>query len=294
MNSGIVSNLKVDSGTAPTGLLENRQDNRLGRSGQHSTAQNKRVSGFFLRHRGTNFLRNLLDMAQVQLPITQAGCTDTHKGNIGLQHCRDRVDCGVKPTGPIPLGDKLIHARLDDGASPAFYHLHLSRIHVYTNDAMAHGSEARGRHRTDVTQTKYTNREAHSPAPIPRPANSAAAPFSTAQLAQSSRRGSSSSQYNNTGLTTPGGHTHRPLPAPKSSLDDRHLLTLFSITYSGSARIPPLPVTGRVNVPASPQPRHGNMDSWLPDGKECGRASAGCVGKRFARGSVRGFQSGSI
>jgi hypothetical protein len=50
----------------------------------------------------------------------------------------------VKPAGPVALGDKLIHARLDDGTAPAFHHLYFGRIHVHTDDAVALGSETRG------------------------------------------------------------------------------------------------------------------------------------------------------
>src|ERR1035437_7079619 len=78
----IVGNGKIGSSTPTARLLKNRPNHQLSGPRQHRAAQNEDMWGFFLLQRGANFPRNLLDMAQVELAIAQAGSADTHKRNV--------------------------------------------------------------------------------------------------------------------------------------------------------------------------------------------------------------------
>jgi hypothetical protein len=52
----------------------------------------------------------------------------------------------MQPASPMPFAHEFVHLGFNDGAAPAFDHLHLGRIHIDADNTVPQGGKARRGH----------------------------------------------------------------------------------------------------------------------------------------------------
>ena len=120
---------------------------------------------FFLADGGADFPGNVLDVAEVELAIFQAGRSDADERDFGIKHGCRGVGGRVQQAGAARFGDHFTHARFDDRGPAGMHHLNFGAAYVDAYDFVAHGGKAGGRYGPDISQPKNANgqAQAHSP-----------------------------------------------------------------------------------------------------------------------------------
>lgn len=112
----------------------------------------------------SDFLADALDVGQVQAAVRRARRSDADERNVGafdrFFRCRRRSQA----SGGNHLGDQLVHARLDDGATAVVDDFDFGRIDIDADDFMPFLGETSRRDATDVAKSEHT--QSHSLIPL--------------------------------------------------------------------------------------------------------------------------------
>ena len=93
---GVVADGEILATFLAAFLFEDGKHHGLGGSGQYRAAQNKNVRRFFLPDGGADFAGNVLDVAEIELAIFQAGRSDADERDFGIQHGCGRIGGGMQ------------------------------------------------------------------------------------------------------------------------------------------------------------------------------------------------------
>src|SRR5271167_1434201 len=87
----VIANREILAALLAAFFFKNRENDLLGGSSEHRAAQNKNVRRIFLADRRSDLPRYVLDVAEVELAIFQAGRSNADERDFGIQHSYGRV-----------------------------------------------------------------------------------------------------------------------------------------------------------------------------------------------------------
>ena len=134
----VIANRETLAALLAAFFFQNGEHDSFGGSRQYCAAQNKNVRRLFLADGGSDFPGHVLDVAEVEFAIFQAGCTYADERDFGIQHSRGGVGSRPKQPSAMRLGDHLAHASFDDRSAARIHHFNFGAAHVHANDFVAH------------------------------------------------------------------------------------------------------------------------------------------------------------
>jgi hypothetical protein len=162
---GVIANGKILAAFLTTFFFEYGEHHSFRGSSQHRAAQNKNVRRFFLADYRGDLASNVLDVAEIEFAIFQAGRSDADERDLGIQHGCGRIGGCMQQAGSVRLGDHFTHASFDDRGAARVHHLNFGMAHIDADDLVAHGRETGSRNGTDVSQPKNANGQTQANSP---------------------------------------------------------------------------------------------------------------------------------